>query len=371
MRPVVAVHAPGRVNVIGEHTDYSGGLVLPVAIGFGITVRGVVAADAIRLESQALPGTVELDPTGAPLGKLPPWGRYVAAVAELLVERGRPAIGLEGTIASTLPIGSGLSSSAALSVAVGLALCRVADLELPRIDLARIAQQAELRAVGMPCGLMDPAVSLLGEHDHALLLDCGSEEWRLVPLPPRLAIVVLDSGIRHAHEHSGYATRRAELERALAPLAGRRPSDLTVGEAVALARSAHVDEVALRRLRHVVSENARVRDLVAVLESPGEVDLARIGEIMRAGHRSLRDDFEVSTPELDLLVELAYAHGAIGARLTGGGFGGSVVALVAAASGPALARAVQDAYRVRTGLEGAGYVCPTADGAGDVGAVPA
>jgi galactokinase len=365
-RPGVAVFAPGRVNLIGEHTDYSGGLVLPVAIGFGITVAGDASPHRIVLESAARPGTVELAADGSGAAQPPGWGRYVAAVAQLLAERGRPPVGLEGTVDSTLPIGAGLSSSAALDVGVALALCRVAGFELPPLELARVAQEAELRAVGVPCGLMDPAVSLLGRRGHALLLDCGTEGWRRVPLPEGLAVVVLDSGIRHALEDSGYAQRRDELERALASLGGRRPADVTVAEAMDAVGAAGVDDVAARRLRHVVSENERVRELVAALEAPGGPELDRVGAIMRAGHESLRDDFEVSLTELDLLVELAYDAGATGARLTGGGFGGSVVALAGEAGAAELVAVVEERYRARTGRPGTGYVCASADGAGDV-----
>ncbi len=355
------------MNLIGEHTDYSGGLVLPAAIAFGVTIRGR-RAERIELRSQALAGQVELDPDGAARGDPPEWGRYAAAVASLLGEQGRPAVGLRAEIESTVPIGAGLSSSAALSVALALALCRVAAFTLPPLELARLAQAAELRAVGVPCGLMDPAASLLAEHGHALLLDCGHECWRAVRLPSELAIVVLDSGIRHALETSAYATRRDELERALAALGGRRPADLSPREADDMARAAGVDETALRRLRHVVSENERVRELVDALEAPGPLARAHVGAIMRAGHESQRDDFEVSTPELDELVELAYAHGAIGARLTGGGFGGSVVALVDVGEADRLAAEICLAYSRSTGKPGRGWVCATADGAGDLAA---
>jgi galactokinase len=365
MSPPCAVFAPGRVNLIGEHTDYSEGLVLPVAVAFGVTVRGEAAHGSIRLRSLALPGTVDLGLDGTPQADLPGWGRYAGAVTRLLAERGRPEVGLDGVIESTVPIGSGLSSSAALTVSIALALCRVAAFNLPRLELARLVQQAELRAVGVPCGLMDPAVSLLAKRGNALLLDCATERWRLVHLAAEIGIVVLDSGIRHNLEHSGYSMRRAELERGLVALDGKRPAELALEDALAAARAAGIDEVAVRRLRHVVSENQRVRELVTALESPEAADRQRIGHIMRESHQSLRDDFEVSTPELDQLVDLAYEHGALGARLTGGGFGGSVVALTDRPPSAQFVASVKEAYRAGTGRELDARVCATADGAGD------
>jgi galactokinase len=358
-----SIFAPGRVNLLGEHTDYSGGLVLPVAVVHGVTLRWHPDATAIRLRSAAFPEAVELAADGKPPRGLAGWGRYAAAVAELLGDRGRPAVGLDGTVSSTVPIGAGLSSSAALTVAIGLALCRAAAFELPRLELAHVAREAEHRAVGVPVGLMDPAVCLLAHRGHALLLDCATEEHRLIPVPSDLAVVVLDSGVRHSLEHSGYATRRAELERALPALGGAGPSHVTVKEAEQAARDAGVDEVARRRLRHVVSENGRVRECVRMLEARDGPDRGALGMLFREGHASLRDDFEVSTPELDLLVELAYAHGAVAARMTGGGFGGSVVALAEADRAEPFAAAVTEAYVAGTGREGAGYVCATADGA--------
>jgi len=355
--------APGRVNLIGEHTDYSCGLVLPVAVDCGVTVRWQPDPAAIRLRSAEFPETVELRADGTARSELAGWVRYAAAVAELLRERGRPAAGLDGTVSSTVPVGAGLSSSAALTVALALALCRAAEFELPRLELAHVAQEAEHRAVGVPVGLMDPATSLLACRGHALLLDCGTEQYRLVLLPAELAVVVLDSGVRHSLEHSGYATRRAELERALPALGGARPSEMTVEEADAAALAAGVDEVARRRLRHVVSENERVRACVRALEAPGGPDREALGVLFREGHASLRDDFEVSIPELDLLVQLAYAEGAVAARLTGGGFGGSVVALADEDTADALAARVAAAYVTRTGRPGSGRVYATADGA--------
>jgi galactokinase len=351
------------VNLIGEHTDYSGGLVLPVAVDCAVTVRWRRAPSAIRLRSDEFPETVELGADGAQRKGLAGWARYAAAVAGLLGELGRAPTGLDGTVSSTVPVGAGLASSAALTVALALALCRAAGFELPRLELARVAQEAERRAVGVPVGLMDPAVSLLARRGHALLLDCGTERHRLVPLPAGLAVVVLDSGVRHNLEHSGYATRRAELERALPALGGAQPSEVTAEEAERSALAAGVDDVARRRLRHVVTENDRVRACVRALEAPGGPDRSALGVLFRAGHASLRDDFEVSTPELDLLVDLAYDEGAVAARLTGGGFGGSAVALVDAASAAGFAARATAAYRARTGRTGSGRIYATADGA--------
>jgi galactokinase len=366
LRVTHAVFAPGRVNLIGEHTDYSGGLVLPVAVDLGVTVIGRTNPASIRLRSLAFSETVELGCDGSARARLPGWGRRVAAVARLLAERGRAPIGFDGTIGSTVPIGAGLSSSAALSIAVALALCRAAQFELQLLELARLAQEAEHLAVGVPCGLMDPATSLLGRRGHALLLDCGTEEYRLVPLPPDLTIVVLDSGVRRELEHSGYAVRQTELKRGLAALGDRRPADVTVAEATAAAEAAGVDDVAARRLRHVVAENERVRHCVAALEDSGGPDLSTLGALFREGHESLRVDFEVSTPELDLLVELACEEGAVAARMTGGGFGGSVLALVKANAAAALVGAVTTAYAARSRRESTGYICASVDGAGDV-----
>jgi galactokinase len=215
----------------------------------------------------------------------------------------------------------------------------------------------------VPVGLMDPACSLLGREGHALLLDCATEEHRRVPLPPGIVLVVFDSGVRHALEFSGYADRRRELERALSAIGSDHPASLDAAEAKERAAAAAVDRVAWRRLRHVVSENARVRAVVAALERPGGADLAELGRLFREGHESLRDDFEVSVPELDLLVDLAYQHGAIAARMIGGGFGGSVLALSAEDQAQRLARTVTGAYSARAGREATPYVCASVDGA--------
>src|SRR6266516_2070188 len=282
--------APGRVNLIGDHTDYSGGLVLPVAIHLGI---GLAARPGKRISLVSDGDAVELSADGN--GDARGWGRYVAAVAQELAELGRAAVGIDGIVESDLPPGAGLGSSGALEVVVALALCAAAEFEVEPLELAQACQRAEQRAVGVPSGILDQAASLLGSEGQALLLDCGTLERRWVELPPQLAILVVDSGERHTHEASGYADRRAELE---------------AGDP--------------RRVRHVAGENARVHETVAALERN---DIQALGAIFRASHASLRDDYQVSTPTLDGVVAAALAAGALGARMTGGGFGGSVVAI--------------------------------------------
>ena len=318
--------APGRVNLIGEFTDLAGGLALPAALDLGVVVEAE-ASGAVELRSREVPGVVRCAADGGIAAPPQGWGRYVAAVAAELDALGRPAVGLRGEVRSTLPIGCGLSSSAALEVAVAVALCAVADFTLPPLDLAHAARRAEHRAVGVPSGIMDQAASVLGRAGHAILLDTATLEHELVPLPPGLAIVVVDSGVRRALESSGYATRKREL-----------------------------DEGMPARVRHVATENERVTAVADALRR-GRVDL--LGPLFRAGHESLRLDYEATTPELDRLVDLAYAHGALAARMTGGGFGGAVVVLADTADAARLADAILAGY----GPGGAAYVCRAADGA--------
>jgi galactokinase len=324
---VARYHAPGRVNLIGEHTDYAGGLVLLVAIDRGVTVT-CEPAGRIRLRSTADPARVE------------GFGRYVEALAAELEADGITPAGIDGRIDADLPVGAGLASSAALLVAVGLALLDAAGAELDPMRLADACRRAEERAVGVPCGIMDQAVAILAEPGCALLLDCGSLAHRQVSLPAGLGLVVADSRTPRRLADTGYATRRAELERALA-------GDL--------------DATTSRRLRHFHSENARVEAAAAALEA-GDVDA--LGAILAAGHASLRDDYEVSTPELDLLVALALGAGAWAARMTGGGFGGAIVALAPEERCPAIAAAVADGYREAAGIVTEPIVARSAGGAG-------
>ena len=336
--PVLTSWAPGRVNLIGEHTDYSGGLVLPAAVELGVTVTVDAASDEISLVSAGFGAAAPFAPDGAG-PSASGWARYAQAVAAELAELGRPAVGLTGSVESNLPAGAGLSSSAALEVAVALALNAVAGFELEPLELALACQRAELRAVGVPCGILDQAASVLGADGHAILLDCSTLEYRLVPVPERAAFVVVGSGVRRSLEGSDYAVRRRELERALD---GAR------------------DDVSLRRLRHVRTENERVRLFAAAFEA-GDLQVA--GRLLGESHASLRDDYEVSIPELDLLVALAEEAGAYGARLLGGGFGGSILALADALRANDVARSVADEYRARTGRDGQSLIVHASTGA--------
>ena len=316
----VWAHAPGRVNLIGDHTDHAGGVALPIAIDLGTTITGTRGGDTIDLRSDRAEGQLRLPvPVGVPVGSdaaldidalQPSWGRYVAAVAELL----GASVGFVGEVHSDLPLGAGLSSSASLEVSAALAL----GAEVPRLDLARLAQAAEVRAVGVPCGLLDQLSSTFGVADHALLIDFRTLAIIPVPLPADCEIVVVHSGQERTLAGSAYAERRAACE-AATDVVGALPS----ASLDDLSRIA--DPIVRRRALHVVTECARVHAAVAALR---DGDLPAFGARMVESHASLRDDFEVSTPTLDALVDRLLAlPGVHGARLTGAGFGGCVVAV--------------------------------------------
>ena len=340
-----AFRAPGRVNLIGDHTDYNDGFVFPLAVDLECVVRARPREDGVvRVTSGAFGSTVEVPADGSaePTRVEPEWGRIVAGVVRALASRGRAAVGIEGDVSSTVPVGGGLSSSAALEVSLALALCDSGGLELDGVELAHACQDAEHLATGVPSGIMDQLSSIAGRRGCALLIDCRSLEVEPIPLPPDLAVLVADSGVSRALGGTAYAERRAECEAIAARLGLRALRDATP-EQVA-------DEP---RARHVVSKNARV---LAFADALRRGDEAALGPLLLASHASLRDDFEVSTPELDALVDALVDAGALGARLTGAGFGGSVVALVPAARAAEIAAAV-DAPAV---------VCKAVDGAGPI-----
>lgn len=305
------VFAPGRVNLIGDHTDYTGGFVLPMAIDLGTTIRGDRGGDHVVLRSDACDGVADVPiAVSYPASAMPEWTRYVAGVVAEL----QPREGFVGEITSTLPLGAGLSSSASLEVAVALA---VGDERDP-LRLALLCQRAEHRGAGVPCGIMDQLAVTAAIENHALLIDCSSLEWRPVRIPDDVAIYAVHCGDERRLMESAYADRRADCAAAESVIGPLRDADIDRIERLA-------DERLRRRARHVVSENGRVHSFATAIERG---DYVRAGALMIESHRSLRDDFEVSTTGLDQLVErLRATPGVFGARMTGAGFGGCAVVL--------------------------------------------
>ena len=323
--------APGRVNLMGDHTDQTGGLVLPMAIDLGTTVAGTQGGEVVRLRSTWAPAAdavVEVGLDGAAAGPLPGWGRLVAAVARLVA----PVEGFDGTVETTVPVGAGLSSSASFTVAVALAL----GFDGPPAALATLAQQAEQAATGVPCGIMDQLAAAAGVEGHALRIDCHSLGVTPVPLPDGLDVVVVHSGQDRTLSATPYGERVADLHAAEAVVGPLREAGLDEVEAIR-------DLRLRRRARHVVTENGRVDAMADALR---DGDRTRIAALLAASHASLRDDLEVTTALVDeLVVALGGQPGVLGARSTGAGFGGCVVALVeAGAPVPQLGR---DRWRVR------------------------
>lgn len=331
--------APGRVNLVGDHTDYQGGFCLPMAIDRDVLIATRVRDDGrVVVRSLDLGGTVDVAADGSddPAGIIPSWGRTVGGVVRVLATGGRPPVGIDAAVASTIPVGSGLSSSAALEVALAMAIGHAARWPIEGRELALAAQEAEHLASGVPCGVMDQMASVFGRAGHALLLDCRTLAVEAVPLPRDVEILVVHSGLPRMLETSAYAERRAACEAAADRLG------------LASLRDATPEQVAGDpRARHVVSENARVVSFAEALRSS---DVNALGLLMLESHASLRDDFEVSTPELDLLVGLLVDNGAYGARLTGAGFGGCVVALTLAGAAASIGARVCAGYASRTGL---------------------
>lgn len=345
-----AYRAPGRVNLIGDHTDYQDGFVLPMAIDRDIWCIATRRSDRrLRLHSFEIAEPAELSLDDLSPEGIPDWARYPAGVAWALQTSGRALAGLDMLFHSTLPIGAGLSSSAALELASALALEFASGLTVDPKENALICRRAENEFVGVACGIMDQYIGAFGVPGYALLIDCRHLNHRPAPIPPEATFVVLESGIRHQLAESGYNLRRAETDRAVAILRARFPfvralRDVTYGMLEA-ARD-QLPAVEWKRARHVITENARVQAAADALDAG---DLARFGTLMDESHASLRDDFESSTPEIDTLVEIARAAGALGARMTGGGFGGAAVALLRDVPIDRFTEEVAAAYREATG----------------------
>lgn len=359
--PEFVVRAPGRVNLIGEHTDYNDGFVLPMAIDRSVWIALRARDDrVVRIVSSGHPET-EFDLDGLVQG-IDGWAEYVKGVAWSTGSVGLS--GWDGAVASDIPTGAGLSSSAALEVAATLVFATVSGEQWDPIASALAAQRAENEWVGVSCGIMDQLIVATASEGHATLIDCRTLELAPVPLPDDVAIVILDTGTRRQLVDSEYDERRRACEGAAEAASVPALRDLSVADLEAL--SDLVDEVTLRRARHVVTENDRTVEAAAAL---GSGDTARFGQLMEASHRSLRDDFQVSSEALDLMVEIASGvDGCLGARMTGAGFGGCAVALVAASEAAAFVDEVVESYASATGLEPKAYVTGAASGAGVAGA---
>jgi galactokinase len=348
--PAGAWSAPGRANLIGEHTDYNDGFVLPFAIDRRTHVVAAPRADGrIRVASTLADrpvevGVDELDelfPSRDGL-RVPEWAAYPLGVAWALRGAADAPVGLDLAIASEVPVGAGLSSSAAIEGATAAALADLWALALDGTQLAQAGRRAENEAVGAPTGIMDQMAAMLGRPDAAIFLDCRSLETEAVDLgfaAAGLEVVVMDTGVTHAHSTGGYRDRREACERGARLLGVPALRDVGIGD-LDVAR-ALMDDVTFRRVRHVVTEDQRVLDTVRALRADGPT---AIGGLLDASHASMRDDFEISVPELDTAVEAARAAGALGARMTGGGFGGAAIALVPAEAVDAVAEAVASAF---------------------------
>ena len=362
--PDLYVRAPGRVNLIGEHTDYNDGFVLPCAIDYETVVAlqrrdddkvVVVAADyANQRDEFSLSQPIE-----AHADQL--WSNYIRGVVKYLLEKGLSLKGLNMVVSGNVPQGAGLSSSASLEVAIGQAFNDAYQLGLTPAAIALNGQEAENKFVGCNCGIMDQMISASGKQDHALLLDCRSLETRLIPMPTDLAVLIVNSNVRRGLVDSEYNTRRQQCETAARHYGVKALRDLDL--AALEAGKAGLDEACYRRARHVVGENART---LAAAEALASGDLVRLGELMGQSHAAMRDDFEITVPPIDGLVEIIKAQigSEGGVRMTGGGFGGCVVALLRPERVNEVIAVVEAQYPARFGLKADCYVCRASAGAG-------
>ena len=361
------VAAPGRVNLIGEHTDYNDGFVLPMAIErYTVIAANRPAGDTkqIRLYSTLgdKPATIDLSKPLKPFPK-GTWANYPAGVIAGFLARGLNPGGFDATIHSTVPLGGGLSSSAALEVATATLLETIAGKKLDPVEKALLCQQAEHEFAGMPCGIMDQFISVMGRKNHLLLLDCRSRQTELVPLDdPSVAVLIVNTNVKHKLTGSEYPARRKQCETAAKILGVPSLRDATA-DALEAAKG-RMDEVVYRRARHVIGEIERT---VHAAEGIRAANWPTVGQLMYASHYSLRDDYEVSCAELDAVLEIAETigikGGVYGCRMTGGGFGGCAVALVKADAVEAISRKIGAGYKKRTGIEATIFSSRPADGA--------
>jgi galactokinase len=360
--------APGRVNLIGEHTDYNDGFVMPAAIDFFTRVAISPRDDrTISVASEHFPEQVDFDLDDPAPQPTRHWSDYVRGVAVTLEQAGYRLRGAQLQISGGVPIGAGLSSSAAIEVATGYALLEHSGFNVDRVELAKLCQRAENDFVGMRCGIMDQFISCHALKGKALLLDCRSLKYKIVPLANETRLVICNTMVKHELAGGEYNKRRAECEEGVRHLAKRLPRvralrDVTLAELEANAH--HLSKVVYRRCRHVISENARVLKGAAALEGN---DAAEFGRLMDESHSSLRDDYEVSCEELDLMVEFAKdLPGVYGAKMTGGGFGGCTVNLVAGERVEQVKEKIAREYETATGIAAEIYVCRAESGAQEI-----
>jgi galactokinase len=361
--------APGRVNLVGEHTDYSGGFCMPAAIQFETRVAASARQDRrLRLRSVEFKETVEIDLEAPLVDSKRHWSSYCLGVVWSLREAGFAVPGASLTITGDVPHGAGLSSSASLEVATAMALLGLAGETIPGAQLAKICQRAENAFVGAPCGIMDQFIAANGRQGSALILDTRALTFELAPIPSHLRLVIANSMVKHSVADGGeYALRRREVEEGAAAIAAYRPGvkelrDATLEDLETCKQG--MSQAAYKRSRHVITDSQRVLDGLALLRAG---DIAGFGRLLNQAHVSYRDDFEASCAECDLLQEIGRGQpGCYGARLTGGGFGGCVVNLVEAEAAEHFAATVRAQYLERAGIRAEVYLCSTADGAGEV-----
>jgi galactokinase len=359
------VRAPGRVNLIGEHTDYNDGFVMPMAIGFCTWLAGSRRDDRIlQVYSDRFDESITLSPDALSGPPRKHWSDFIRGVAGVLQGAGLTLSGANLLIHGDVPLGAGLSSSASLEVSVALALTSLSGIDLPRLDLVKLCQTAEHQYVGTRCGIMDQFIVGFGEAQRALMLDCRSLQYQLLPIPPHVRVVVCNSMVRHELVSGEYNRRRADCEAGVKLLQPRLPEiralrDVTIAD---LEKNKDaLSESVYRRCRHVVTENQRVLAAAQALQS-GDTEL--FGHLMYESHASLRSDYEVSCQELDLLVDLASSRsGVYGARMTGGGFGGCTVNLLRSDSADQFQAEIATTYKEKTGITPEIYVCEPAQSA--------
>ena len=352
-----SARAPGRVELLGNHTDYNEGVVLGAAINRAICVSGKRLDQSIHITSDGF-GEVKADAAELRPLRANRWANYVLGVASELRQLGVPIQGFSADVCGDLPIGSGLSSSAALELATALFLLKLFPFELPRLEIAKACQRAENRYVGVQSGLLDQVISLFGRAQHAVFFDCRTEDIRTVPFPSSLALVVADSGRQRELASGEYNLRRIETQDAAHSFGVHALRDLN---SACIKERWDIPDLLRRRARHVVEENERVWRAVELLEAG---DGCGFGELMNASHESSRLNFENSTSELDLLVSIAQQlRGVLGARLTGAGFGGATVTLCEKISARAVAQQLATTYTAQTGTKPQVFVCEIADGA--------